>query len=121
MARALLAGGKNVALNGSGIAANATYAALHTALPDASWANEVTGGSPAYARKAITWAAAAGGSMALAATFPTFDVPAGTTVAYVSFGTAVTSGSCLGYWDVTDELYAGQGVYTLSAALTVSM
>ena len=43
---------------------------------------EATGGSPAYARQAVTWAAASGGTKTNSNTL-TFDVPAGT---YGSFG-----------------------------------
>lgn len=52
-------------------------ASLHTAFPGLTGANEVSGGSPAYARKAVTFSAAAGGSRALSAAV-TFDVPAST-------------------------------------------
>ena len=34
---------------------NATYAALYTTAPGASAGTEPSGGSPAYARKALTW------------------------------------------------------------------
>ncbi len=68
---------KNAALDGILFA----DASLHTAY-SASGANEVTGGSPAYARKAYTFAAASSGSRSASVT-PTFDVPAGTTVAFV--------------------------------------
>lgn len=61
-------------------------ASLHTAY-SATGANEVTGGSPAYARKAITIAAASGRARA-ASTQPTFDVPAGTTVRFIGLWTA---------------------------------
>lgn len=54
---------------------------LHTAY-SATGANEVTGGTPAYARKAITVAAASARARA-ASTAPVFDVPAATTVAWV--------------------------------------
>ena len=60
-------------------------ASLHTAF-SATGANEVTGGTPAYARQAITMAAASGGSRA-ASTQPAFDVPAGTTVAFIGLWT----------------------------------
>lgn len=50
-------------------------ASLHTAYPGTTGASEVTGGSPAYARKAITINAASGGSRLLNAGV-TFDVPA---------------------------------------------
>jgi len=64
------------------------YLSLHTASPGTTGANEATGGSPAYARKAITWNAAGAvgplGSTAQPATVGvawgtevTFDVPAG--------------------------------------------
>jgi hypothetical protein len=112
VASALVNNGKNVALDG--LAAVAVFASLHTATPDASGSNEVTGGSPAYARKAVTWAASSGGSKALS-NAPAFDVPAGTTVAYVGLWSASSAGTFYGYFDVTDEVYAGQGTYTLSS------
>lgn len=59
-------------------------ASLHTAY-SAAGANEVTGGSPAYARKAITIAAAASRARA-ASTAPVFDVPA-TTVRFIGIWT----------------------------------
>ena len=52
-----------------------THASLHTGFPGTTGANEVTGGSPAYARKAITINASSGGSRSLNAAV-TFDVPA---------------------------------------------
>lgn len=54
----------------------AARASLHSAYPGATGANELAGGSPAYARKAIAWGAAANGQKTLAAAV-TFDVPAG--------------------------------------------
>lgn len=76
------------------IATGMKFGSLHTAY-SATGANEVTGGSPAYARKAAVWSAAATGAKALAATFPTWDVPAGTTVGWVGFWDAVTVGTFL--------------------------
>jgi len=61
-------------------------ASLHTAY-SASGANEVTGGAPAYARKAITMAAAASRQRA-ASTQPVFDVPAATTVQFIGLWTS---------------------------------
>lgn len=57
--------------------------ALYTAYSSAGTANEVTGGSPAYARKSATFNAAASGSKALNASVA-FDVPA-TTVRWIGF------------------------------------
>lgn len=53
---------------------------LHTAY-SSTGANEVTGGSPAYARRAISFSAAASGTKSASST-PTLDVPAGTTVRF---------------------------------------
>jgi hypothetical protein len=111
MASGLVAAGKNVALTGLG--AVAVYASLHTADPGTNGASEVTGGSPAYARKALTWNAASGGSMSKSST-DVFDVPAGTTVAWVGLWSASTSGTFYGADDVTSEVFGGQGTYTLT-------
>lgn len=70
----------------------ADFGSLHTAY-STSGANEVTGGSPAYARVALTWSAAASGSKALAATLPTWNVPASTTVGWWGGWTASTAGT----------------------------
>ena len=71
-----------------------THLSLHTDW-SATGANEVTGGSPAYARKAATWDAAASAQAALSAAV-TFDVPASTTVRFVGRWTALTGGTFLG-------------------------
>lgn len=68
------------------------YASLHTGFPGQTFANEVTGGSPAYARKTVTVGAAAAG-VRTSSTAPVFDVPASTTVNWIAFGTAVTAGT----------------------------
>jgi hypothetical protein len=73
-----------------GLATSATHLGLHTAFPP-STGNEVTGGTPAYARQAIAWAAASAGSKAITGT-ETFDVPA-TTVRCVATWSAVTAGT----------------------------
>lgn len=77
-----------------GAGVGATHGSLHTAY-SSSGANEVTGGSPAYARKSATWAAAASGAKATSASM-VFDVPASTTVRWVGLWDAVTSGNFLG-------------------------
>lgn len=105
--------GKNAMLNALG--ALAVFASLHSADPGDSGANELSGGSPAYARKAITWNAASGGSMD-DSNVPVFDVPPATTVSFVGFWSAVTAGVFYGSADVTDEVFANQGTYTLTDA-----
>lgn len=79
---------KNTMLN----ALTIDTASLHTAFPGLTGANEVTGGSPAYARQAVTFGAAAGGTRALSAAV-TFNVPA-TTVRWFGFW---VSGTYVGY------------------------
>lgn len=79
-------------LDESNATTGADFGSLHTAYSNTG-ANEVTGGSPAYARVALTWAAASTGSKALAATLPTWNVPAATTVAWWGGFTASTAGT----------------------------
>lgn len=81
---------KNAMLDAIGI----THLSLHNAW-SASGANELAGGTPAYARKPVTLAAAAAGSKA-ASTQPNFDVPANETVRWVGYWTALTAGTFLG-------------------------
>jgi hypothetical protein len=102
---------RNVMLDG--LAAVCTRAALHSGDPGGanSATNELTGGSPAYARKAITWGAAAAGSMDETSS-PTFDVPA-STVAWVSFWNTAGTVRYLKK-QVTSEVFAAQGTYQLT-------
>lgn len=104
---------KNLMLNA--LAAVAVFASLHDGDPSTNGANEISGGSPAYARKAITWNTAATHNLDNNAN-PAFDVPASKTVKYVGFWSADTGGTFYGYIDVTDEAFAGQGTYTLTDA-----
>jgi hypothetical protein len=93
-----------------------TRVALHTGDPGAAntASNELTGGSPAYARKAIAWGSASGGIIA-ASSAPVFDVPASTTVSWLSFWN--TAGTVrYAKKNITDEVFGAQGTYTLSAA-----
>jgi hypothetical protein len=89
--------GKNLMLDAmdEGISTGMKYGSLHSAY-STTGTNELTGGSPAYARKALVWAAASSGSKALAATLPTWDVPAASTVAWVGLWDALTTGTFLG-------------------------
>ena len=107
------AGAKNYMLDQFGTN-KALFASLHTANPGSTGSDEVTGGSPAYARMALTWNAASAGSKTLSNT-PTFDVPASTTVTHVGLWTLVTGGVWQGYIDVTDETFAAQGTYQITS------
>lgn len=72
------------------------YASLHSAY-SATGANELTGGSPAYARQAATWSAAGSNSKVLSGTY-TWNVPASSSVAFIGFWDAVSGGNFQGMW-----------------------
>lgn len=98
------------------IAAACTRLALHSGDPGGanSASNELAGGSPAYARKAVAWSAASGG-VAQQNGNVVFDVEGGDTVSWISgWNTAGT----VRYFkkDVTDEAFGAQGTYTVLAA-----
>lgn len=77
---------------------------------------EISGGSPAYARKVIAFNAPVDGSMDDSTNGAVFDVPAGATVDYGSLHSALTAGTLLAIDRVTSESFAGQGTYTLTDA-----
>lgn len=96
--------GKNVALDGldEAIAAGVKYIGIFTAADPGTGSTftgtEATGGSPAYARQAVTFGAAASGAKSNSGAL-TFDVPAGS---YAFFGlfNAITgngAGNFMGY------------------------
>lgn len=105
---------KNLMLNALGAVAG--YASLHTADPGASGTGEVTGGSPAYARKAVTWNAAASSNLD-SSNAPVFDVPAGTTVTHFGLWSASSGGTFYGGQSLSaSETFTAQGDYTLDDA-----
>jgi hypothetical protein len=91
------------------------FAALYTTVPGGTAGTEVTGGSPAYARKALTFSA----TNPISATV-TFDVPAGTTVVGAGIHTLVTGGTYLDGAAVTSQNFASQGTYQLTLTFTVT-
>ncbi len=111
---ALTNAGKAVGLNA--IAAVAGFASLHTANPGGTGASEVTGGTPAYARKAITWNAAASGNLD-SSNAPVFDIPAGVTVTHFAIWSAASGGTCYGDNALSaSETFTAQGEYVLDDA-----
>jgi hypothetical protein len=104
---------RDIALDAIGTAA--AYASVHNADPSTNGANEISGGSPAYARKSIAFDSASGSSMAVTSDV-VFDIPAGETVAFIGLWSASTAGTFYGAFDVTDEAFAGQGQYTFTAS-----
>lgn len=77
---------------------------------------EITGGSPAYARKVISFSAPVDGSMDDSTNGAVFDVPAAATVDYASLHSASTAGTLLAIDKVTSETFGAQGTYNLSDA-----
>lgn len=105
--------------NADAQAARLQYVSLHTADPGTTGASEATGGTPAYARKAVTFPAATTGSAT--ATAVTFDIPAGT---YTHFGfwSAATGGTFRGGGAIsgTATPFASQGKLEFTPTLAVS-
>ena len=77
---------------------------------------ELSGGSPAYARKAIAYNAAALGTMDDSTNGAIFDVAAGGVVDAVGFYSASTAGTCYAIDPVTQETFGAQGTYTCTDA-----
>ena len=108
--------GKNAMLTG-GLGNVITFVSLHTGDPGAAGANEQSlTGSPAYARKGVTWGTAAAGRRSNSAAI-TFDVPA-TTIFAVGFWSAVTAGTYYGYALINPTLVAGFGVALADDTIT---
>ena len=91
------------------------YASAHTADPGTTYTNEVGGGTPAYARKAISWSAPTNGVITATVVF---DIPSGTTVTYVGLGTALTAGTFQDKATVTSQTFSSQGTYTVNLTYT---
>lgn len=105
---------KNVMLDA--FAAAGVYASIHTADPGTTGTSEVSGGSPAYARKSITWNAASAGALD-DSNAPVFDIPASTTITHFGLWSAVTGGTFYGSAALSaSETFGGQGQYTLTDA-----
>ena len=73
-----------------------THISLHSAYPGSTGTNELTGGSPAYARQEVVWDPAASGVLTTDSAVPSFNVPAGSSVAFAGFWSAATSGTYYG-------------------------
>ena len=99
------------------VAADAIKAELDFAGLLNTTTTELTGGSPAYARRALTFGSSSSGDAS--ATAVTFDVPAGSTVNTVGFYAASTGGVAVYTQAVTAETYGGQGTYGLTVSVDV--
>lgn len=96
-------------------AAEAATGSLHTADPGTTGASEVTGGSPAYARKALTWTAGTTGTTTASATY---DVPASITVTHGGIWNGATTPVFRDKVDITDQTFSSQGTLKLDYTYT---
>lgn len=107
---------KNALLSTGSFDSIALYASLHSADPGTTGASELSGGSPAYARIAVTWDPASGGVMAADTGTPViFDVESGDTVAYGGLWDASSGGNFIIGDAVTNHTFGAQGTYELTA------
>lgn len=107
-------------------ALDAPHGALFTADPGTtgSATGEVPAtGSPAYARKTITgnWATGAASGSAVTGS-AVFDVPSGTTVAFIGVASSAVHGAATirDSFDSVDQAFSSQGTYTVSFTYTQS-
>jgi len=77
---------------------------------------EISGGSPAYARKAVAYSGAAIGVMDDSTNGAVFDVPAAAVVDAVGFHSASSGGTLYAIDQVPQDTFGGQGTYTLTDA-----
>lgn len=96
---------------------DAPYGAVYTTAPGASAGTEPSGGSPAYARKSLSWSAASGGVISATATF---DIPTGTTVVGIGLHSALTAGTYIDGATITSQAFASQGTLTVTFTYTQS-
>lgn len=93
----------------------AAFGAVYTTAPGGSAGTEPSGGSPAYARKALSWSSASG---SVVTATPTFDIPASTTIVGFGVHTLVTAGTYLDGAAVTSQAFSSQGTYAVTATYT---
>jgi hypothetical protein len=105
-------------------ASSGTYMSIHSGDPTTTvataLANEIAGGSPAYARKQVNYAAAASGAKALAANV-VFDIQAGDAFSHYALWAVASSGTQAqfkgsGVLAAAEGAYGSQGTYTVTAA-----
>lgn len=96
--------------------AAATHGAVYTTAPGGSAGTEPSGGSPAYARKALTWGSSSNG--VVSATAAVFDIPASTTIVGAGVHSAITAGTYYDGGAITSQTFASQGTYTVTFTFT---
>lgn len=116
MAIAVLAQ-RNAMATAYGVAA--PYGDLFTADPGTSGTvtGECTGGSPAYARKALSWGAPSASAVVGSATF---DIASGTTITYagVTVSATLATADLRDRVAITSQAFASQGTYLATFTYT---
>lgn len=98
-------------------ATQAPWMAVYSTVPGAAAGTELSGGAPAYARKASNWGAAAASAVTAAPATP-FDIPAGGVTAGIGFHSASAAGT---FWEgvgITSQTFSSQGTLTVTATYT---
>lgn len=94
----------------------ATHGTLYTTAPTSSSpGTEVSGGSPAFARKPLSWSAPSGGVITATAVF---NVPANTDVVGVGYHSALTGGNYVDGKTVTTVHFDAQDTVTVNFSYT---
>lgn len=93
----------------------ATHGALYTTAPGGTAGTEPSGGSPAYARKPLTWSSPTAGVITASAVF---DVPASTDVVGTGLHDAITAGNYIDGKTVTTVNFATQDTVTVNFSYT---
>ncbi len=102
---------KNLACNA--VTGVVGFVSLHNSDPGSTGTGEASGGSPAYARKAITWGTVASGANTNTNAL-VFDVPAGS-YSHAGFWSTSTGGTFYGGQALSaTETFAAQGTYTVA-------
>jgi hypothetical protein len=96
------------------------FISLHTATPGTTGANEVTGGT--YARVAVTWAAASGGSVTNNGSSLSINLPATVTATHFGIWSASSAGTYYLGGALTSSVGGGSAatVTIAAGAITVS-
>jgi hypothetical protein len=104
-------------------ATSGTYMSLHSGDPTTTvataLANEIAGGTPAYARKQVNFSAAAAGAKSLAASV-VFDIQAADAFSYYALWSVASSGTQSQFkgsaaLTAAEGAYGSQGTYTVTA------
>lgn len=93
----------------------ATHGTVYTTAPGANAGTEPTGGTPAFARKPLTWSAPTNGVITASATF---DIPPNTTIVGTGLHDALTAGNYIDGKTETSVTFSTQDTVTVNFTYT---